>query len=112
MLCNSSVLKVPTTAAMDGKSHFESDGICKTISPENSRLLIPSDAKKFLAILIKNANFEMPAVVTEYASSVTFTPNISSLLPTRNENVGVRFCHVGLYRTIRKCYLPGTLQLS
>jgi hypothetical protein len=86
---------------MDGKAHFESDGIRKTISPESSRSSIASDAKKILTIfLTKNANLEMPAAVTEYASSVTFTPNVSSFLPTpmkMSESASAMWACIGLF---------------
>jgi hypothetical protein len=86
---------------MERKSHTESDGVHKTILPENFRSSIPSEAKKILtAFLIKNANLEMPAAVTDYASSVTFTPEVSSFLPTpmkMSESASAMWACVGLF---------------
>lgn len=86
---------------MDGKSHLESDGSRKAISPENSPSSIPSGAKEILTtFLTKNINLEMPAAVTEYASSVTFTPDVSSFLPTpmkMSESASAMWACVGLF---------------
>lgn len=85
---------------MDGKPQFEGDGVRRTISPEDLRSSIPSDAKRILAILIKNADLKMPAAVTEHASCVTFTPNISSFLPTpmkMSESASAMWGCIGLF---------------
>lgn len=86
---------------MEGKSNFESDGTPKTISPEDSRSSIPLDAKKILTtFLTKNASLEMPAAVTDYASSVTFTPDVSSFLPTpmkMSESASAMWACIGLF---------------
>jgi hypothetical protein len=87
---------------MVGKSHIESDDIRKTIPPpESLRSSIPSDAKNILtAFLTNNANLEMPASVTEYASSVTFTPDIGSFLPTplkMSESASAMWACIGLF---------------
>jgi hypothetical protein len=86
---------------MDEKSHIESDGIRKTITPREAlRSSIPLDAKKILTALTKNANLEMPAAVTQYASSVTFTPDVSSFLPTpmkMSESASAMWACIGLF---------------
>jgi hypothetical protein len=86
---------------MDGKSHIESDGNRKTITSENLRSSIPTDAKKILtAFLTKNANLGMPAAVTEFASSVTFTPDVASFLPTpmkMSESASAMWACIGLF---------------
>lgn len=77
---------------MDGKSHSESDGIRSSIS---------SAAKEILTtFLIKNANLDMPAAVTDYASSVTFTPDVASFLPTplkMSESASALWACIGLF---------------
>jgi hypothetical protein len=86
---------------MEGKSHTENDGIRKTILPEGLRSSIPSDAKKILtAFLAENANLEMPAAVTKYVSSVTFTPDVSTFLPTpmkMSESASAMWACIGLF---------------
>ena len=86
---------------MDGKSHIESYGIRKTILPESLHSSIPAAAHKILtAFLTKNANLQMPAAVTEYASSVSFTPDVSSFLPTpmkMSESASAMWACIGLF---------------
>lgn len=86
---------------MDGKSHLESDVIRKTTSSKDSRSSIPSEAKRILeTFLTKNANLEMPAAVTDYASSVIFTPNVSTFLPTplkMSESASAMWACIGLF---------------
>jgi hypothetical protein len=85
---------------MAEKSHIESDGIRKTTPPEGLRSSIPSDAKIILMALTQNANLEMPASVTDYASSVTFTPDADSFLPTplkMSESASAMWACIGLF---------------
>ncbi|KAF2430810.1 CoA-transferase family III [Tothia fuscella] len=86
---------------MDGKSHPERDGIRKTTLPERSRSSIPSDAKRILTtFLIENADLKMPASVTEHASSVAFTPDVDSFLPTpmkMSESASAMWACIGLF---------------
>lgn len=86
---------------MGGNSHSEGDGIQKTVSPSDSRPSIPSEAKRILTTLLtKNANLEMPAAVTDYASSVTFTPEVGSFLPTplkMSESAAALWACIGLF---------------
>jgi hypothetical protein len=77
---------------MDGKSHPESDG---------NRSSISSAAKEILTtFLIKNANLDMPVAVTDYASRVTFTPDVASFLPTplkMSESASALWACIGLF---------------
>jgi hypothetical protein len=86
---------------MDEKYHSESNGIGKPISSDDSRSSVPAEAKQILIdLLTKDPKLEMPASVTEYALSVTFTPNVSSFLPTpmkMSESASALWACVGLF---------------
>jgi hypothetical protein len=85
---------------MDEKFHPESSGIGKPISSNDSPFSIPSEATKILTFLTKNAHLGMPEAVTQYTSSVVFTPDVSSFLPTpmkMSESVSALWACVGLF---------------
>lgn len=87
-------------AEMDGKAQLESNGIRKTIPPKNFSSSIPAGAKEILTFLTKNASLEMPATVTKYASSVTFTPDVDPFLPTpmkMSESASALWACIGLF---------------
>lgn len=85
---------------MDGFSQFKGDATDETTSPKTSGAFIPSDAMKILTMLTKDANLEMPTAVTGHASSVTFTPNVRSFLPTpmkMSESASALWGCIGLF---------------
>ncbi|KAF2669483.1 CoA-transferase family III [Microthyrium microscopicum] len=85
---------------MDNKSPIPLDGT-HTIPPDTLPSSIPSSAQEILAtFLINNADLKMPWEVTNYASSVVFTPEVGSFLPTplkMSESASALWAVIGLF---------------
>lgn len=61
---------------------------------------IPLDAAAILKLLIDDHKLKMPAAVTRYVSSVTFTPEVDPILPTplkMSESASAMWACLGLF---------------